>query len=636
MDARGRATLFLTFAMALTLARPARADTLGVILDAGLPALDPEFKDPAARALVRCTIEHPAAPQTCSQAYAKTKAAGASVGGTKLNTAVEVAKALQAHDWIKVLDLTSTDLAVKIACSAGMPPLGPLKSFLCSSVSAELAKLAKPVLRTALEAVRDQNWPKLIAAVPTLACQIEIIPTAVKATVCTGIDLVLKGGMAAFSAMVNGLANELSSALSWGDRLLGSDVKKQTPKEYFVDWWIPNLHRGAWLRIVEGDAAFSSFVNGRVAACAQYYGTSSPCGPMKTIFVKTVDTAVAALKAAVPLHYEAKVKPDNLYHYTCWLQSKGTWAGFSWGDSSTCMNDLLKQVPIPECDGLQECRPRPTVWAQACKGVQSLLVADLQKQAPAFDQKIADLAKAGCALSPATGGGFNCTRYGGVPACEAALPAHKNLCGLDETKASVALADEILDALGTKRCHHTGTASWELATVECTRPWKADQCKALVAAGVPPRFGTKPICALKLDAAFEPQKARARQVLDVLNSGQAILPTGGGATILGTGTSIRFRPAGCKLALPDPLQIHCTEWDVVQDLAAKVPALNLKSCPPDPKHDGVDEACYQAPLSLAPPGSSIAKAVAAPLPAPPSTRPAAPPAPSPTPARVRK
>jgi hypothetical protein len=632
-----RLVMFVTCAFALGTAAPARADALDQILDAALPLLDSDLAQ--ARPFVRCVVEKgtaPAAVQACAAQFAKGKASSVTAGNSKLNDVVAIVKAIQAHDWISVLDRTGTDLLVKLACSAGMPPAGPLKGFLCSSVSAELAKLAKPVLRTALEAVRDQNWPKLMAAVPTLACQIDIIPLAVRATVCSGIDIVLTGGLAAFNAMVNGLADQLSNALSMGDRLLGSDVKKQTPKQYFVDWWIPYLHKGVWLKFVQGDAAFSTFVNGRVSACAQYYGTSSPCGPMKTIYVKAVDTATATLKASVPLHYEAKVKPDLFYHDLFWLSSKGKYAGFSWGDSSSCMSDLMKQVPIPECDGLQECRPRPTVWAEACKGVQTLLVSNLQTTQPAFDQKIAQVSQQGCVVRTDGFAGFFCTTYSGSLACEKALPAHMNVCSLDQQKAAQTFAAGILVKLGPKRCGHPGTSSWELVTVECTRPWKLDTCESLVAAGTPPKVNTKVLCKLRPDPAFDAGKTRAKQVVDVLNSGKTILSTGGGATIMGSGTPISFKPAGCSSAHPDPLQIRCTEWNVVKEVASQVASLGLKPCPQDPKSDGVDEACYQFPLTLGPPGNVVAKPVLPPAIPPSSPGRVAVPTPTPTPAARRR
>ncbi len=72
---------------------------------------------------------------------------------------------------------------------------------------------------------------------PSVACSVSIVPEEVRLPVCTGLDLILKGSLAAFKAMLDGLGDELNNVLSAGDKLLGSDVKKLTPKQYFAVFW---------------------------------------------------------------------------------------------------------------------------------------------------------------------------------------------------------------------------------------------------------------------------------------------------------------------------------------------------------------------------------------------------------------
>lgn len=48
-----------------------------------------------------------------------------------IQAAVEIIKAAYAEDWIKVLELTGTDILVQITCKAGLSGGGPLKGFIC-------------------------------------------------------------------------------------------------------------------------------------------------------------------------------------------------------------------------------------------------------------------------------------------------------------------------------------------------------------------------------------------------------------------------------------------------------------------------------------------------------------------------
>ena len=96
---------------------------------------------------------------------------------------------------------------------------------------------------------------------------------------------------------------------------------------------------------------------------------------------------------------------------------------------------------------------------------------------------------------------------------------------VDAAKANAALAPQIAQQLG-KRCKPAQTAS----TVQCTRPWKVDRCKSLVAGmqaqkGAP-WFGTLAIaCTPSSDPSFESAKLDALQIAGQLNVKAGTPPT---------------------------------------------------------------------------------------------------------------
>ncbi len=134
---------------------------------------------------------------------------------------------------------------------------------------------------------------------------------------------------------------------------------------------------------------------------------------------------------------------------------------------------------------------------------------------------------------------------------------------------------------------------WEHTTVTCTRPWKTQTCQGLVDAGTPAGVNDKVLCKEKPDPAFDQGKAKAQQVVQILNSGKVNVAVGGAApSILSMGKPYAFKPAACKESSPDPLKISCQDWPVVADVASKVPFVNLPTCAGDPHGDGADAPCF--------------------------------------------
>ena len=578
----------ILFSLALVLSpAAARGDTLDQVLNVVLPLIDHDLA--TAEPFVRCVVNGGNA-QTCAQNFAKGKAASATSSNPKLAAAVSIVKAIQKHDWITVLDVGGTGLLFPIACSVSMPPAGPLKDFLCSSATSELAKLAQPVLRTALECVRDGNWPKLITTIgPSIACSLSIIPSEIRVPACTGLDYILKGSLAAFKTMLDGLGDEVNALLSAGDRLLGSEVKKLTPKQYFAVFWAPYLAKATGLKMSHADPAYGQLMFKLTYNCPGYFGKSAPCDAMKSVFGKAVSQSGLAVQALELPYVNVHLKPDLLPHYLHFVASKGS----SVGGVGNCQSDLYHELPLPSGDGDAAANPNP--WSIACTGVEDALRAEIEKNKVVLFIETEPVLKKGCTIT--TNGTFYCPNYAGDAACRKILPTHPGACVLDQSKAALALSDEILAKLGAKRCATKGPAGWEHKIIECTRPWKRQTCASLVSAVTPAGVNDKVNCNDKPDPAFDQAKAKAHQVVQILNSGAVNVAVRGAApSILATGKPYAFKPASCAPSSPDPLKIGCQDWPVVADVASKVGFVNLPTCAGDPHVDGAVHPVLHADL----------------------------------------
>ncbi len=577
-------------------AGPARADTLDTILDILTKAkvIDPAVKD--ARPLIECVVNHGPAACVNVQSVAEKEGKAAIKKYTPedpaIQATVEIVKAAHARDWFKVLEVTGTDLLVQIACKAGLSATGPVGNFLCSSISGEIAKLAKPVIKAAMGAVADGNWPKLIVILgPGLACHLEIIPSAVRSAVCGAIGEILAAG----KEIAEGLGEVLVSVGGTVYEAWKNEPAKQSPQQHFKTWWVPEIHRGAWSKFVKGNQALMSVVNKLYDYCKNYYDSSKPCDPMKKTYLDAINPVVTALKAVAPAYYDVHIKPSLLYHYLFYLSSKVQYMGFGWNDGNPCPVEMYKKYPLPVGSSdpgvgvIKGGDPKPTVWAYACKPVETMLKTALTQQKGMLDQKMANLAKKSCTLT--SQGTIYCGNYDGHAACQSELAGHENMCSLDQNKAAQTLAADIVKKLGSKRCAAVPSS----AAVECTRPWKQQECQALAAPYNKPNLNWKVQCGVKDDAAFNLAKQQSMDLIKVLNSGKWTPPLLSGANT--EAMSINFKPAGCKPAW-DPVAIICDEKEVVAELAKTVPAVNLGQCSVDPNKDGADTPCYLTPLSI--------------------------------------
>lgn len=562
----------------------ARADTLDTILDLVLNSIDPSLVE--AKALLKCAIAHDglttATLKVCGGNVAKDKADSYLQPGSTAQTVVTVGLAASKKQWGKVIEIGGTKLVLDLACSAAMPP-GPPKSVLCSSLSGEISKLARPVVSGLVQALSSSppDWLRIVTMLgPGLACKIEQIPALVRETACGVIGELLAAGKdlaEGLGALAEVAVKGVGIVLDAGDKMLGSYHEKQGPKAHFKAYWVHYTHKAAWLKFVKGDAAMSAFVEGLHKHCRDYYGSSKPCDPMRKVFLDAVNPTVAHLKNAGAVYFDVNLRPALLYHYLFFKNSAGKYPGFNWGGNAC---HLIEKYPLLEGD-LQDSQPRPTVWDHACKPAHDLLLAALAQHKPQLEAQLAALGAQGCTLTSSTS--LYCVSYPALAACTKALPAHAGACVVDVGKANAAFAPQIAQQLG-KRCHVVSTSH---ATVQCTRPWKVDQCKSLTASYVAQKsaaWGGKLSlqCTPANDAAFEQGKIKAIEIAGQLNH-----KAGSAATMA---TAADDSGAGCK-PIWDPLAIGCKNHKVVAKQLEALPGLAVGACAADPNKDGADVPC---------------------------------------------
>ena len=363
--------------------------------------------------------------------------------------------------------------------------------------------------------------------------------------------------------MLDGLGDEVNALLSAGDRLLGSEVKKLTPKQYFAVFWAPYLAKATALKMSRRGPGVRA---ADVQAHVQLPGLLREVRSVRRDEVGLREGRVAerprgpgpraAVRQRAPeARPPAPLPPLRRLEGQLGRRRRKLPVG------------SLPRAPLPSGDGDAAANPNP--WSIACTGVEDALRAEIEKNKVVLFIETEPVLKKACTIT--TNGTFYCPNYAGDAACRKILPTHPGACVLDQSKAALALSDEILAKLGAKRCATKGPAGWEHKIIECTRPWKRQTCASLVSAVTPAGVNDKVNCNDKPDPAFDQAKAKAHQVVQILNSGAVNVAVRGAApSILATGKPYAFKPASCAPSSPDPLKIGCQDWPVVADVASKV------------------------------------------------------------------
>lgn len=629
----------------------ARADTLDPLLDILVKAgvVDGAVKD--AKPLIACLITKKSAAacvnvkslaeQQGKQAIKKFTPSDPAIVAT-----IEIVQAAYASDWIKVLEVTGADLLVQIACKAGLSSGGPLKGFICGSVFKEVSHLAKPALRQVLITVNHPTPGNLLSLIgvidPALACK--VVPGFPgKSEVCGIFGTVLVKAEK-FAKDVAKLGVKGADALE--DAIFGSDSHMPYDK-YYALYWQPWYHYGTWLCLTKNCQGLGNLNASIGGPCVDYFDSHNQyrstarktCGDMRNKF----DREVKAFAKAMPPVAEGQVQAtrtsaqlwafedygkDKLAHRKdlfVGLCASGMSGKFPFPHPNPVSCEIIKRSPMYKQfkshfdKAYANCRsavakqmPSPTAWSSACTQVVNRFAGLYYEERVAIGLKLKKLAGAGCVQPknwPANKGiMLECNSYAGFQQCNASFGLQfivapgKSTCNVDQKLADEKLAKTLAAQLGAKRCERTKAGSGQI--VACTRPWKHDQCKTLLAAakqGIPLTTAVSVQCQSKDQLKSEPAfSVVSKQAQDILNTLNGVKKVGGGLVMV---PPIK----ACKHGL-DPLAIGCPgNPKALGEMGVKLPA-----CPPDPNKDGADVPCYTGPYSAG--GTSPMVKAGAPLP----------------------
>ncbi len=572
------------FLILLCMAAPvtAKADTLDTLIDVLVTAgvVDPAIRD--ARELINCLVNQP--QQQC--VGGAMESSGYKPEDPAVRAVVDVVKAAYQSDWLKVLEITGTDVLFQVVCKAGLSTTGPFNDFVCGGLFPKVVAKGKPVVRQVLVAISSGNfgeWVKLVTmAGPTLGCS--LIPDSIpgKSAVCGPMAEVL---VFAADAIMNAANAVWGGINNLGDWVSGQD-KHMEPHYYYALYWQPWYHYGTWLATVNNWQGWGTLLAYVRDPCEKYFddhtmsqdNAQELCDGQRDRFSNEIKAFKSALDVAPDAYYDLAIKdlPAIFAIKDYGKQTNNSKRAFVNGLCETHMRGLF---PFPEpdsarCNSLKSAAdktsgaihdmlihmydrcvsdqntqvPSYTVWAHACKPLGNRFVAELDQARTILDDKLRDLVIAGClppaGWGPADGINLKCINYPAYDQCldALALANPKKYCSLDKVKADNKLARTIRNELGLKRCGLSGDT-----TVVCTRPWKRDRCEVLRKAAIQGLSQPTSLrCELMLDSSYISGMERAKEIINAMNN-----ITRGGATpgnsTNGTGAAIGSAQGKFKL-----------------------------------------------------------------------------------------
>jgi hypothetical protein len=611
------------------LALPARAvdPTVNTILDIVLQEMAPELKP--AKPFIVCLIDG-GSVESCVKSFVGPSAAqakGQTLEEAKKNLpfnpdspdvklVMDIVTAAKDGNWGAVIGKGGPYVARAVVCTVFVPP--GAKSFGCPVIGYVIEHKASLVGQV-LGRLKSQDVPGLVKILlaefgPSTVC--ELIPdsalpagsAALKDLGCGVVGKILGGlmslGEAAASLAVEGVDE------AWDLVAGGNDYMPYN--DYYTKYWRPGYHYGTWVcldtngacKYPSGKGVWEMHTKSVFHACWKYYDdhdhweddAKKICTGMLNVFNKEVGKIAAAMQAAAQV-YASEEAPK-------WAK---LWAPADWGKPAAidrkkqfqqqCTNAMKAKFPFPP----SAKQPPVTAWAFVCKAAADKFAAEYAaatKQVAETVKKLETLGckKAGLASAPK----LSCGSYSGFEACKGAHEG-KLPCTLDKNKADSALADELLKQLGTKRCKIVdevksvpclkkdgvmGACPKHEKSIACSRPWKIDQCKELLAQLAANHPGSSVQC--KGDqaglAGFAMLEGEASAIRNTLNGASGPIGTKAGfgdakaKPSAGTG--------GCKTGEPDTLKIHCPGGEF-----AAHPEIALPVCPLDPNLDGADAPC---------------------------------------------
>lgn len=650
---------------------PARAidPTVSTILDIVLQEMAPALKP--AKPFVVCLIDTGGNAESCIKSFVGPSAAEAK--GQTLEEAKkkmpfdpdspdvklvhEIVLAAKDEKWDVVIGKGGPYVARTVVCAVFVPP--GVKSFGCPVIGYVIEHKAS-LVKEVLDKLKSGDVPGLVKVLlaefgPSTVC--ELIPDSalpagsavLKDLGCSVVGKILSGAIKLAEAAASLAVEGADEALD----LVTGDNDFMPYDDYYAKYWRPGYHYGTWVCLDSGGAC--KYPSGKglwemhtkpvYHKCKTYYDdhdhweedAEKVCKGMLAVFGKEVQKIAAAMTAAAQV-YASEEAPKSA------KQS----APADWGKAAAldrkkqfqqqCANAMKAKFPFPPASK----QPPVTAWAFVCKAPADKFAAEYaaaQKQVAESVKKLEALGckQAGLVSEPK----IACATYEGFDACTGAFDG-KLPCTLDQKKADAALADELLKQLGTKRCKIVdetkavpcpkkdgtlGSCAQLEKNIVCSRPWKIDKCKDLLAKVTASHPGATVKC--KGDAAglaeFVKLEGEASAIRNQLNGGGG--PIG---TKPGYGDAKAKSSAGsgsCKTGKPDSLKIGCQGGEF-----AAHPGINLPVCPVDPHLDGADAPCRLFLLEITKEQELKAPIMSAPPPmAPPPVLAPAAPATAPTP-----
>lgn len=541
----------------------ARADTLDTLLNVLVTAgvVDPAIVD--AKELINCLVNQP--PEACLAS--ELQSSGFMPEDPGVRAVVEVVKAAYQSDWLKVLEVTGTDVLFQVVCKAGLSTTGPISSFVCGGLFAEVVSKGKPVVRQVLVAIGSGSigdWVKLVTmAGPELGCS--LIPDSIpgKDAVCGPLAEVLAYAVDAINDAANVVWGGINNLGDW----VSGQSKHMDRDHYYALYWQPWYHYGTWLGVVHNWQGLGTLLAYVRDPCEKYFDSHTMsqdnaqelCDGQRDRFSSEIRAFKSALEVAPDAYYEMAIKDmpaiyaiedygkqtnsakRTLVRGLCETHMRGLFP-FPEPNAARCQSlkasadkltgsfkDMLMQL-YNQCLTDQETQqPTPSVASFVCTPLGNRFVAELDVERAKLDDKLRDLVIAGClpptGWSPEDGLNFKCLNYPAYDQCRDVFSQVNpdNYCSLDQVKADNKLARAIRNELGLKRCGLSGDT-----TVVCTRPWKKERCEVLRKAAIQGLSQPSALrCELMFDSSYLSGWDKARVVVNALNTisrGDAALP----------------------------------------------------------------------------------------------------------------
>lgn len=605
------ALLICTMVLNINTARAdALDDVLQVLSTAGV--IDPAVVE--AKPMIQCLINGGVVDQCAS--YAADKAQGLVPNDPKIQKVVGVFHAVQAQDWLKVFLLAGE----QVVCS--LVPGGAIKDLFCGEIFA----VAKPVITSAYGAVRDGDILKLVSILGVeYAC--DLLPDVSGASHLCGVLGDIVGGVA------KGVTEAVGAVGSLAEDIAGQ-TQHMSVEDYYLTQWRGWLQYAVIKQLRTGTPAYLYAGMYGGTPCVEYFDShkmsessaEKVCAIMKQRFLEEVSEAVKVFQAFPSTFIAGAAAPRmpgwaSAYYDAIEASAAsvskdanppGSWIKLYYPKAPEPYQSLLKQclshkpVVLPKLPSANEGLSAAdrenlgTAVGWACTRVSQLLALSLPQQKKKLTSVIPQVAALGCTkITPTPALHYSCPTYAAFHKCTAIYPsgdtASERFCWVDSTKADLALAQDALEQLGTKRCAIVPQPGNPAIKLQCTRPWKQTHCNSVVAAGsagAPLPSNVK--CLVVPDRMYIAGKQQAQSIIKSMNT----KPTGGGYIDPKTGTTQSTAMiTGAKCQAPadglwDPLRISCQDPDARKELNAK-----LSACAVDSAKDGADSPCYDGPLS---------------------------------------